>query len=83
MEKLTFYHNKTLLDNYNNCKCNNTNDKREGIKKNCNCRITNKCPLNGECLSDNIVYRTSIKYDNQLKYYFGSTEIEWEQILQP
>lgn len=57
--------------------------KEKELKNNRNCRITNKCPLNGECLSNNIVYRTSIKYDNQLKYYFGLTEIECEQILQP
>lgn len=32
------------------------------------------CPLNNQCTTDNIVYRSSIYSDNDFKFYFDSTE---------
>ena len=42
----------------------------------CNCRQKNSCPLDGNCLAENIVYKATITTDNQnykLKEYIGST----------
>ena len=48
MEKLVKKHNNNIL------RKNDTN------KRNCNYRANNTCPLDGKCLSSNIVYSTEI-----------------------
>ena len=37
----------------------------------CNCR---NCPLDGECLTPNIMYRADITTDNDHKFYCGTLE---------
>ena len=52
MEKLVKKHNNNLL------RKNDTN------KQNCNCRANNTCPLDGKCLSSNIVYSAEVLIGN-------------------
>ena len=44
----------------------------DAVRK-CNCRNTDQCPLEKECLSDNIVYQASVKNedDEEVKSYVG------------
>lgn len=52
-----------------------------GIKKSthctnlCNCRVKSRCPLDGRCLTENIVYRATITTNNEEEYkeYIGMT----------
>ena len=40
----------------------------------CNCRSQISCPLNGKCRASNIIYKATIKYENETpKEYIGST----------
>ena len=40
----------------------------------CNCRNKDNCPLDGECLTPNIIYRADITTDNDHKYYYVTSE---------
>ena len=43
--------------------------------RSCNCRKPEMCPLDGQCLTDNLVYKATVKADNRPeKIYIGMTE---------
>ena len=71
MEKLVKKHNNNLM------RKNDTN------KQNCNCRVNNSCPLDGKCLSSNIVYSADILIGNNQHgdKYFGICETEFKTRL--
>ena len=64
-------HNKTVMK-----KQKETDSQRE---RKCNCRRGTACPLNGECLTEAIVYKAEIK--TQGIVYIGSTEGPFKQRL--
>ena len=40
----------------------------------CNCRSNSKCPLNGQCMKNNIVYKATVTADNtNTMHYIGMT----------
>ena len=39
----------------------------------CNCRNKDICPLDGECLTPNIIYRACFTTDNDHKFYYGTS----------
>ena len=65
---------KNIINNHNNMiiKNNRTNPPTPG----CNCRIQNSCPLNGKCLTTELVYQATVTgNDNQQEEtYIGLTE---------
>ena len=67
MESIIKKHNTKIL-----------NKKTQTTDKKCNCRIKENCPLGGECLKKDIVYKATVKTDNNLKIYFGLTEREFK-----
>ena len=40
----------------------------------CNCRNKENCPMNGECLTTNIIYRPDITTTNEHKFYYGTSQ---------
>ena len=50
------------------------------IEESCNCRNKNNCPLDGKCLTPNIIYEAQIT-SNQLTYkqklYIGTAETDF------
>ena len=56
-------HNKKIL------KQNRKTEK----EKLCNCRKNNPCPLNNKCLIKNVIYKATVKSENNTKSYIGST----------
>ena len=54
---------KSVINNHNMKVLNNTAEIEEG----CNCRNRNNCPLNGKCLTPNIIYDAQIM-SNQPNY---------------
>ena len=50
-------------------------------RKQCNCRKPEQCPLNGECLAAEVVYRATVTTasSDQRMYYYGSTEGPFKQ----
>ena len=39
----------------------------------CNCRNKSKCPLKGKCLLKSVIYKATVKTNNNSKYYVGLT----------
>ena len=46
----------------------------EPIQKTCNCRDKPSCPLNGECLTSNVVYQGTVTSEKGHETYIGLTE---------
>ena len=61
-----------LLTNINKHKEHQTHN----TKKNCNCRQSNTCPLNGQCQTEGVVYQVTVtRHDNNKEEtYIGLTE---------
>ena len=47
----------------------------------CNCRKKDSCPLNGECLTPEVIYRADItnEANNDQKFYFGLAETTFKE----
>ena len=63
-----------------------THPKQETLS--CNCRNKNGCPLNGNCRTENVIYKcTSLTKSNVKKVYLGVSEGELKKkkksVLQP
>ena len=56
---------------------NNTNTKKE--EQECNCQKKNKCPLDGKCKIDTVIYEATITTPTETKKYIGSTEGSFKQ----
>ena len=39
----------------------------------CNCRVKNTCPLLGNCLYKNVIYKATVKTNDSVKHYIGAT----------
>ena len=66
---------KTVINNHNMKVLNNTAKIEEG----CNCRNRNSCPLDGKCLTPNIIYEaqiTSNQPNYKQKVYIGTAETD-------
>lgn len=69
---------KTIIGS-NNTKFNNNVKNRDKIKsesneeKECNCRNRIECPLGGNCLTSDIVYKCEVITSNETEVYLGST----------
>jgi hypothetical protein len=64
MKKYISRHNAKIL----------RNEDTDTNTRTCNCRASRECPLNGQCLQKNIVYRADVDCDNTVKTYYGLTE---------
>ena len=60
-------HNKAILK-----KADTTTLQRDQGKK-CNCRKKEDCPLNGECMVDEVVYQATVTTENTTETYIGLT----------
>ena len=45
----------------------------QSTEKLCNCRTQSKCPLNGKCLTTNVVYQATVESDRNTDTYIGLT----------
>ena len=59
-----------------NSKVLNTSNKQE--QRDCNCRTKDQCPLNGDCLATNIIYKAKITNDNTIQTYYVQCEGEFK-----
>ena len=44
----------------------------------CNCRRKDECPMNGDCLATNIIYKAEVSYENSVGIYYGQCEGEFK-----
>lgn len=62
LERKISAHNKSILEN-----CPRTPEKA------CNCRSKTTCPLNGKCLTPNVIYQATVECDRGKETYIGLT----------
>jgi hypothetical protein len=69
MKSIIASHNRSLLNKQHN---ENSTD----IRKKCNCRVKHQCPLNGNCLINNIIYQATVTRQDsgEDNTYIGLTE---------
>ena len=62
-----------------NCKIKQSPNHQENERK-CNCRNKDTCPLEGECLTQSIIYQATVKRqdNNKEETYVGLTEKEFK-----
>ena len=67
MDQIISAHNKHIL---------NIDNTQPTTQNNCNCRIQQQCPLEGNCLTNNLVYQATVtRHDNfKEEAYIGLTE---------
>ena len=54
--------------------------KHESLGKKCNCRVKPNCPLDGKCLTQNLVCKANVFPENQEpNTYIGMTEAEFKK----
>lgn len=75
IEKIISSHNRKILNKVNEEKRNNNTQEKNDRNKTCNCRRTTDCPMKGKCLTNSVVYKATVKTNNnEEKSYIGSTE---------
>ena len=60
-------HNKSVI-----------NEKPRSPEKTCNCRSKPACPLNGKCLTSNIIYQATVESNGRSETYIGLTANEFK-----
>ena len=63
---------KNLIQSHNKRILRASEEKGNSNKSLCNC-TKYKCPLNGECLTENVVYEAKVTTSKPAEYYIGST----------
>ena len=64
MKSIITAHNRKILSEKNNKKMQD---------KKCNCQKGRSCPLDGECQTNNVIYKAIVTSANEEKQYVGST----------
>ena len=72
---------KSIVNAHNKHVIYKADDSTKQNKDTCNCRNKSKCPLNNQCLSENVLYTATItsnlpNYD--AKRYVGVTALQWK-----
>jgi len=64
MKSIISSHNKAVLSDYHQSQTETSN-------KECNCRKKDQCPLDGKCLTQNVVYQATVTTQTSSESYVG------------
>ena len=64
MKSIISSHNKAVLSDYHQSQTQTSN-------KECNCRKKDQCPLDGKCLTQNVVYQATVTTQTSSESYVG------------
>lgn len=67
MGKIINAHNKAILQL-----------KTETPNRQCNCRIKDECPIPGNCLTKNVIYKATVETNSETKEYIGACETDFK-----
>ena len=59
---------KTIISNHNNAQINKSDPTKD---RNCNCRNSRTCPMDGKCNYQNIIYQTEVTTPKSSETYIG------------
>ena len=62
---------RSIITNHNSKVLKQTSDAPETPNRTCNYRIKPNCPLNGNCLASNLIYRAEVTSSSPTKSYIG------------
>ena len=48
------------------------------VEKGCNCRVPRDCPLDGRCLSNDVIYKNTVTSSDGVKEYIGLTSTSFK-----
>ena len=48
-------------------------------KNGCNCQRKDQCPLNGQCINFDVIYKCNVVTNSETKFYIGATAGEWKK----
>ncbi|KAL9974417.1 hypothetical protein ACROYT_G011444 [Oculina patagonica] len=65
MKSIISSHNKAVLSDYHQSQTT------QACNKECNCRKKDQCPLDGKCLSQNVVYQATVTTQTSSESYVG------------
>ena len=67
---------KTIISGHNAKILRQTSKKKEEEPKGCNCQTSkkDKCPIPGSCKEETLIYKATVKTEDQTERYIGSTE---------
>ena len=68
---------KSIISKHNKKILNSVANPPENLS-NCNCRVKENCPLEGDCLEKSIVYKASVSTEECSKFYIGLTEPDFK-----
>ena len=66
MKTIISSRNKKLLSD-----CNQSRNSTQTLDKECNCRKKDQCPLEGKCLTSNVVYQATVTTETSTHSYVG------------
>ena len=69
MKSIISSHNKALLSDYHR-------SQTQTNYKECNCRKKDQCPLDGKCLTQNVVYQATFSIQSSSETYVGLTNFK-------
>lgn len=69
--------NRAKIEKANNNNLENNRNENRG----CNCRVAIECPLEGNCLVSDVVYKCEVKTNRGIKAYIGSTSTQFKTRL--
>ena len=64
----------TIIKAHNAKILNKEEDNNSKQDKTCNCRDQATCPVENNCLKNNVVYKATVQYEDKEQHYIGMTE---------
>ena len=76
-------HHKNITKDFQDRIDNNNNNNNNYIKKECNCKSRDNCPMNGLCNLNNVIYQAIIypkeNITDKKKTYIGLSSTKWKE----
>ena len=69
---------QSIIQNSNKMKQNENNESQPMETKDCNCKIKNQCPVNGQCRRKNIIYQATVNCEGKNETYIGLASTEFK-----
>ena len=70
---------KTIIQSHNQKILSEKTQLREENKKKCNCKNKKGCPLDGECIVNNVIYEATVTTNDTVRSYVGSTGCQFKK----
>lgn len=70
---------KAIIQRHNDTVLETGSEDTASSKRTCNCRVKANCPLEGKCLTRNVIYKASVTSEGACMDYIGSTGNDFKE----